>query len=89
MYMFLCSNILAFPLLSGLIKFFGNMGHSWPRQMIEEYSSVVVMVLHLASGSLDLGDPTLQMVAIQTVAHIGSSPEGKLSLVKCSKSSLL
>ncbi|XP_071538494.1 26S proteasome non-ATPase regulatory subunit 5 [Panulirus ornatus] len=74
---------MAALLMPGLVKFFGNVGHSRPRQMIEEYSSVVVMVLRLASGSLDLGDPTLQMVAIQTVAHIGSSPEGKLSLAKC------
>ncbi|KAG7174937.1 26S proteasome non-ATPase regulatory subunit 5-like [Homarus americanus] len=69
-------------LMPGLIKFFGNMGHSRPRQMIKENSSVVVMILRLAAGSLDLGDPTLQLVAIQTVAHIGSSPAGKLALAK-------
>ncbi|XP_069192403.1 26S proteasome non-ATPase regulatory subunit 5 isoform X2 [Procambarus clarkii] len=73
---------MAALLMPGLIKFFGNVGHSRPRQMIEEYSSVVVMVLRLASGSLDFGDSTLQMVAIQTVAHIGSSPEGKFALAK-------
>lgn len=69
-----------------MVKFFGNMGHSRPQQMLEEYGSVVVLILRLAAGTLDMGDPTLQMVAIQTVAHIGSSPEGKLSLAKCSKS---
>nr|XP_053633045.1 26S proteasome non-ATPase regulatory subunit 5-like [Cherax quadricarinatus] len=73
---------MAALLMPGLIKFFGNVGHSRPRQMVQEYGSVVLMVLHLASGSLDLGDATLQIIAVQTVAHIGSSPEGKFALAK-------
>lgn len=67
-------------LMPGLVKFFGNMGHSRPLQMVDEFGSVVLVILRLGSGTLDLGDPTLQMVAIETVAHIGSTPDGKLAL---------
>ncbi|XP_063611735.1 26S proteasome non-ATPase regulatory subunit 5-like isoform X1 [Penaeus indicus] len=73
---------MAALLMPGLIKFFGNMGHSQPRRMVEEYGSVMVMILRLAAGTLDLGDPTFQLVAIETVVHIGSSPEGILALAK-------
>lgn len=61
------------------------MGHTQPRRMVEEYGSVMVMILRLAAGTLDLGDPTFQLVAIETVVHIGSSPEGILALAKFSR----
>lgn len=77
--------ITCFCCYSGLIKFFGNVGAVRPWQLVEKYGSVLALVLSLAAGSLDLGDPTLQSVAIQTVAHIGSSHDGKLALSKCSK----
>ncbi|KAK4325454.1 hypothetical protein Pmani_003981 [Petrolisthes manimaculis] len=74
---------MAALLMPGLIKFFGNVGAVRPWQLVEQYGSVLVLVLKLAAGSLNLGDPTLQSVAIQTVAHIGSSHDGKLALSKC------
>ena len=53
--------------------------------MVEEFGTVVLMILRIASGTLDLGDLMLQLVAIETVAHIGATPEGKLALGKFSK----
>ncbi|KAK7069182.1 hypothetical protein SK128_018717 [Halocaridina rubra] len=73
---------MAALLMPGLIKFFGNMAFSRPHKMVEEFSFVILMVLRVASGKLDLGDTTLQTVAIETVAHICSTPEGKLALGK-------
>ncbi|XP_064091140.1 26S proteasome non-ATPase regulatory subunit 5-like [Macrobrachium nipponense] len=73
---------MAAMLMPGLVKFFGNMGQCRPQQMVDEFSSVMLMILRLASGTMDLGDPILQIVAIETVAHIGATAEGKSALGK-------
>ncbi|CAL4100097.1 unnamed protein product, partial [Meganyctiphanes norvegica] len=74
---------MATMLLPGLIKFFGNLGNCSPSQLYEEYGSVLLMVLRLASGRLDLNDPGLHLTAIDTIAYIGETPQGKFTLGKC------
>lgn len=78
------SDPIARLLTHGLLEFLGNIGQARPQQTLEEHGAVALMVLQLAAGHLDLdGDPSLQASALQAVARIGTSVEGKLALSKC------
>lgn len=63
-------------LLPGLIKFFGNMAHSNPKEFFNEYPSMVSALFE----TFDTSDMILLGVAMETVGYIATSVEGKFML---------
>ncbi|XP_076044265.1 26S proteasome non-ATPase regulatory subunit 5 isoform X2 [Oratosquilla oratoria] len=76
------SDPMASLLVPGLIKFFGNLGYSMPNHLAKEYNSVMHVIFNLATGKLDMGEPSFQVLAIDTLAHIATTAEGKIVLGK-------
>ena len=62
--------------IEGLFKFFGNIAHLWPKQVIEEYTAVLTALFE----TFDNPDLVLLGVAMETVGYIGTSVEGKYML---------
>jgi len=65
-------------LVPGLVKFFGNLAHTRPRQIMMEYPTFVSCLAAMA----DSEDPVAQAIALETVGYIGVSLEGKLALAE-------
>nr|CAD7589999.1 unnamed protein product [Timema genevievae] len=63
-------------LLPGLIKFFGNVAHSWPQEILTEFPSVVKALFEVLNSS----DFVLLGTVMETLGFIGTSPQGKLAL---------
>ncbi|XP_065205852.1 26S proteasome non-ATPase regulatory subunit 5-like [Planococcus citri] len=63
-------------LLTGFIKFFGNVAQTKPEEVFLEYPSVLNLVFNLC----DSNDPILSNIALETVGFIASNPEGKKAL---------
>nr|CAD7428108.1 unnamed protein product [Timema monikensis] len=63
-------------LLPGLIKFFGNVAHSWPQEILTEFPSVVKALFEV----LDSSDFVLLGTVMETLGFIGTSPQGKQAL---------
>ena len=57
---------------------FGHIGYHQPKEMCGPLASV----LYLLFSCLDVADPGLKAVAIETVGHIGSTADGKMALSK-------
>lgn len=57
----------------GLIKFFGNMAQSRPKEVFAEYPNVVTALFETFHNP----DLVLFGVAMETVGYIGTSVEGK------------
>lgn len=62
--------------VTGLIKFFGNVAQSWPKEVFADYPNMVTTLFEM----LDNPDLVLLGVAIETVGYIGTSVEGKYML---------
>lgn len=62
--------------VAGLIKFFGNMAQSWPKEVFAEYPRVVMALFE----TFDNPDLVLLGVAMETVGYIGTTVEGKYML---------
>eukprot|EP00088_Acartia_fossae_P037788 TRINITY_DN3902_c0_g1_i1.p1 TRINITY_DN3902_c0_g1~~TRINITY_DN3902_c0_g1_i1.p1 ORF type:complete len:504 (-),score=138.03 TRINITY_DN3902_c0_g1_i1:34-1545(-) len=71
------SDPFAETLLPGLIKFFGNISHLRPKQMLAQHPAFLDTVLELTDTSYD---PSLRTIAFETVGHIGVSLQGKQAL---------
>jgi 26S proteasome non-ATPase regulatory subunit 5 len=65
-------------LVPGLVKFFGNLAHTRPRQVMMEYPAFVSSLAAMAESE----DPVAQAIALETVGYIGVSLEGKLALAE-------
>jgi len=65
-------------LVPGLVKFFGNLAHTRPRQIMMEYPTFVSSLANMAESE----DPVAQAIALETVGYIGVSLEGKLALAE-------
>jgi len=65
-------------LVPGLVKFFGNLAHTRPRQVMMEYPTFVSSLAAMAESE----DPVAQAIALETVGYIGVSLEGKLALAE-------
>nr|CAD7441459.1 unnamed protein product [Timema bartmani] len=63
-------------LLPGLIKFFGNVAHSWPQEILTEFPSVVKALFEVLNSS----DFVLLGTVMETLGFIGTSPQGKQAL---------
>ena len=70
------SDPFADTLLPGLIKFFGNIGHLRPKQVLSQYPAFMSTLLDIT----DVQDPTLRTIAFETIGYIGISLEGKQAL---------
>jgi len=64
-------------LVPGLVKFFGNLAHTRPRQVMMEYPTFVSSLAAMAESE----DPVAQAIALETVGYIGVSLEGKIFLL--------
>jgi 26S proteasome non-ATPase regulatory subunit 5 len=62
--------------VSGLIKFFGNVTQSWPKEVFAEYPTIVTALFE----TFDNSDLVLLGVAMETVGYIGTTVEGKYML---------
>jgi 26S proteasome non-ATPase regulatory subunit 5 len=62
--------------VTGLIKFFGNVAQSWPKEVFAEYPNMVTTLFE----TFDSPDLVLLGVAMETVGYIGTSVEGKYML---------
>jgi hypothetical protein len=62
--------------VAGLIKFFGNLAQSWPKEVFAEYPTMVMALFE----TFDNPDLVLLGVAMETVGYIGTTVEGKYML---------
>lgn len=62
--------------VTGLIKFFGNVAQSWPKEVFADYPNMVTTLFEM----FDNPDLVLLGVAMETVGYIGTSVEGKYML---------
>jgi 26S proteasome non-ATPase regulatory subunit 5 len=62
--------------VAGLIKFFGNVTQSWPKEVFAEYPTIVMALFE----TFDSPDLVLLGVAMETVGYIGTTVEGKYML---------
>lgn len=69
---------LASILVPGLVKFFGNLAHSRPRQIMMQFPTFVSSLVSMAESD----DLVSQSVAFETVGYIGVSLEGKTALAE-------
>ena len=65
------------PLL-GLVKFWGNVAHLRPREVLLKYPAIVTTLANMVQSD----DPTAQTVALETLGYIGVSLEGKSALLE-------
>jgi len=63
-------------LLPGIIKFFGNISHLRPKQMLTQHPAFLDTLLSIT----DSKDMTLRTIAFETIGYIGASLEGKEAL---------
>lgn len=63
-------------LLPALVKFFGNIAHLRPKQMIVQHPNFVESLFQMTDSS----DLTHKAIAFETIGYIGVSLEGKSSL---------
>ena len=68
----------AAELFPGLIKFFGNVAHLRPRQVLVQYPAFI----HALLDMVDSSDRTQAAIAFETIGYIGESLEGKASLAE-------
>ncbi|KAI5646556.1 proteasome non-ATPase 26S subunit domain-containing protein [Phthorimaea operculella] len=67
---------LAGLLVPGYIKFFGAIAHDYPREIFNKYPVLVNSLFE----ALESNDATVLPVALDTLAFVGSTIEGKLCL---------
>jgi len=65
-------------ILPGIIKFFGNIAHIRPKQVLMEYPSFVTTLFTMTESK----DDVQKTVAFETIGYVGISLEGKLSLAE-------
>ncbi|XP_023225039.1 26S proteasome non-ATPase regulatory subunit 5-like [Centruroides sculpturatus] len=65
-------------ILPGLLKFFGNLGHSQPKKLFKELPKVVNIIFNLC----DSNDFVLKSHAVRTLGFIGAMSDGKRYLVQ-------
>jgi 26S proteasome non-ATPase regulatory subunit 5 len=65
-------------LIPGLVKFFGNIAHLRPRQVLVQHPAFLRTLFDMA----DLPDRTQRAIAFETIGYIGESLEGKASLAE-------
>ena len=70
------SDPFADVLVPGLIKFFGNIAHLRPKQMILQHPEFLNTLFEMAESA----DRCQQAVAFETLGYIGESLEGKSTL---------
>jgi len=63
-------------LIPGLVKFFGNIAHVRPKQMIQQHPHFVATLL----DAVESDDLTLRVIGFETIGYIGVSLEGKQAL---------
>merc|ERR1711874_487182 len=69
---------LAELLVPGIVKFFGNIAHLRPKQILMEYPTFVSTLFKMTESS----DDATKIVAFETIGYVGISLEGKLSLAE-------
>jgi len=69
---------LAELLVPGIVKFFGNIAHLRPRQVLMEYPTFVSTLFKMTESS----DDSTKIVAFETIGYVGISLEGKVSLAE-------
>ena len=60
------------------MKFWGNMAHLRPREVLLQYPAIVSTMVDMVQSD----DVTLQTVALETLGYIGVSLEGKAALLE-------
>ncbi|KAL7642080.1 UNVERIFIED_CONTAM: hypothetical protein RMT77_007954 [Armadillidium vulgare] len=73
---------MAAILLPGLLKFFGHLGAVYPSILAEEETLTLREIMRISSDYSGGTDASLQLIAFETLAHIGSTVEGKNTLKK-------
>lgn len=63
------------------MKFFGCIAHHYPREIFEKYP----VMMNQMFDAFDSADATTLPVALDTLGFIGTTIEGKLSLVALGK----
>ncbi|XP_054272652.1 26S proteasome non-ATPase regulatory subunit 5 [Macrosteles quadrilineatus] len=72
------NNPLASLVLSGLIKFFGNVAQLRPQETFRDYPRAIETIFK----TLNSDDQSLVCVALETIGFIGTTPAGKRTLHK-------
>jgi len=72
------NNPMAELLVPGIVKFFGNIAHLRPKQVLLEYPSFVSALFSMAESS----DDSQKAMAFDTIGYVGISLEGKMSLAE-------
>ena len=62
--------------VSGLVKFWGNVTHLKPRDILTRYPSLVSALVNMVQSE----DSSHKIVAFETIGYIGVSLEGKSAL---------
>ena len=70
------SDPFADVLLPGLVKFFGNIAHLRPKQMIIHHPTFVNALFEMTESDI----LTNRAISLETIGFIGSSLEGKSAL---------
>ena len=60
------------------MKFWGNVAHRRPREVLLQYPAIVTSLVHMVQSE----DVTAQTVAFETLGYIGVSLEGKTALLE-------
>ena len=60
----------------GLVKFWGNVAHLKPRDILTRYPSLVSALVNMVQSE----DSSIKIVAFETIGYIGVSLEGKTAL---------
>jgi len=74
-----CPNMpFADIIMPGLVKFWGNVAHLRPGQILSQYPAFVTALISMFQSK----DDTIQSVAFETIGYIGVSLEGKTALLR-------
>jgi len=72
------NNPMAELLVPGIVKFFGNIAHLRPKQVLMEYPAFVSALFNMAESS----DDSQKAMAFETIGYVGISLEGKVGLAE-------
>ena len=74
-----------FSIFEGVLKFFGHIGCHHPNLLVEKQTQGLTDIMRIASDFNNTCELSIQLIAFETLAFIGSSTEGKCTLQKFSK----
>lgn len=69
-------NIINITFITGILKFFGHIGHKKPRELVAKYPTLFD---HLFSN-IESSDLTIIAVTLDVLGYVGQTSQGKIAL---------